>query len=128
MRNPNLLVLLLTSLTITIFSCKKKEETINNDTIRFQYFCNQCTVEIKGPNNKYLTTRFIGSIELEEKYNVIVPFTGRVILHSEQPGAFSISASIVGEDGKVKKTVLLTDEKPAAVNLETSFNSKSLTN
>lgn len=115
-------------LLLSAISCKKNEEKINSDTVRFQFLCKECTVEIKGPHNNYLTTRFAGSIELEEKYSLIIPFTGRVILHSDQPATFSISASVIGNDSSLKRTIILTQKKPAAVNLETTFDSRMITN
>lgn len=108
-------------------SCKKDAPDIK-DTIKFQSICQRCTIEIKSTNGKFVTSTFTESSEINRKYSDIMPFTGRIILQSEQPGMFRVSASVIDSDGSVKKTVLLTDAKPNKLNSQTVFNSDLLSN
>lgn len=121
-------LMLLLPLIVALSSCKKEDQN-NNDILRIQSFCSDCTISIKSKNTgQVITKNFTESIVFDARYEDIMPFTGTVTLKSDKAGAFIISASVIDGSGATKNTFVLLDKKPSTINTEVQFNSDQISN
>lgn len=119
-------LMLLLPLIVALSSCKKEDQN-NNDILRIQSFCSDCTITIKSKNTaQVITKNFTESIVFDARYDDIMPFTGTVTMKSDKAGAFIISASVIDGNGTTKNTFVLLDKKPSAINTEVAFNSDTI--
>jgi len=120
-------LMLLLPFIVALSSCKK-EDKISTDRILIHSFCQDCTIKItSNKTGKTISKDFKESVQIDELYDDLVPFVGTVILKTDKPGAFIISASIRDENG-IKRTAVLMDKAPEKLNTEVQFNSNQISN